>query len=70
MNKAKAPSPQALADYIGKEGNWRVVSDIRVRVKIKGARFVYGRLEYLVTPIAGSGDAWVQSVKTDEEDTR
>jgi hypothetical protein len=69
MKKNKLTT-QELAALAGQYGDWTigpVGGLIKVRVKIVDARQVYGRLEYLVTPLKGSGEAWVQSVELDKE---
>lgn len=65
MNKTKPPTTKELAALAGRLGFWRV-SGIRVRVRVNDARYIYGRLEYHITPLMGFGEAWVQSVELDK----
>lgn len=56
-----------LAQNIGGHGVLSVAG-LRVRVKVLDVRQAFGRIDYLVTPIAGSNEKWVQAdgVKLDE----
>jgi hypothetical protein len=36
---------------------------LKVPVTVKDAREVYGRTDYLVTPIGGSGEKWVEAYR-------
>lgn len=49
-----------LADYMGRTGSLRVDS-LRVEVRIADARQVWGRLDLLVSPVAGQGAEWVSA---------
>lgn len=51
-------SVSELVSLIGKEV---VLSTdgLKIKVKIKDARHAFGRTDVLVTPVAGSGEAWV-----------
>lgn len=37
-----------------------VMNDLTIEVKITDARNRYGHLDLLVTPVAGSGEKWVE----------
>jgi hypothetical protein len=56
-----------LAKYINREGDWQT-GELRVRVKIVDVKKAYGRLDYRITPIAGSGEQWIngEAVKLDK----
>lgn len=40
---------------------------LKIRVRILDARQNYGRTDFLVEPVAGSGEAWVQEAKLESE---
>lgn len=46
--------------YIKKEG-------LQIKVEIVGEREIFGRLEYLVTPVYGVGEIWVLASNVSEE---
>jgi hypothetical protein len=39
------------------------MGELQVRCKIENVRVVYGRLDYKVTPVHGSGEVWVSDNK-------
>ena len=47
-----------LAEFIGRTGLLSM-DKIAVEVRAHDAREVYGRLDILVAPVAGTGQAWV-----------
>lgn len=47
-----------LAQAIGKRGRL-MESGLAFHVEIRDVREVYGRLDYLVIPVAGDGSKWV-----------
>jgi len=55
-----------LRQYLGKKATLPVQKnresgyDLTMRVLVRDARVVYGRVELLVEPLAGSGTAWVK----------
>jgi hypothetical protein len=49
-----------LADHIGRTGSLRV-GELKIDVRIADARQVWGRLDYLVSPVAGQGAEWVSA---------
>lgn len=40
------------------------MGELRVEVVVLDVRTVFGRTDYLVTPVAGSGTTWVDSDRT------
>lgn len=50
-----------LAQTVGKVGLLKVAGTaLQFEVKVSDARYRYGHLDYLVTPLAGSGETWHQ----------
>lgn len=47
-----------LAKYIGRKG-WLRIEGFNMAVEVKDVRHVWGRIDVLVSPVAGSGDNWV-----------
>ena len=50
-----------LLAVINKEG-FITTGGLRVDVKVTDVKQSYGRTRYLVTPLAGEGEVWVESV--------
>ena len=50
---------EELATHVGREGLLSMGGAIAIEVKSLDAREVYGRLDILVEPVAGTGKAWV-----------
>jgi hypothetical protein len=51
-----------MAALIGRQGTLRVQREgFTVRVRILDVRVSYGRRDFLVEPVDGSGRAWVQA---------
>lgn len=48
---------------IGKRATLTTTEGLAIEVRVVDARQAYGRLEYLVTPIHGKGEAWVTPAK-------
>ena len=48
-----------LAEFVGKEGILVHIAHLGILVRSLDAREVYGRLDILVEPVAGTGEAWV-----------
>ena len=44
------------------DSDWRIwkVGKLDVYVRVIQVRSVYGRTDYLITPVAGSGEQWVR----------
>lgn len=53
--------PFTPADYKDRTGTWRSPQGITVPIICKNARRAYGRIELLITPEGGEGEAWVQA---------
>lgn len=52
----------SLGAVIGSTGSLHSEGyDLTFRVHIKDAREVWGRTDYLVTPVAGTGEKWVSA---------
>ena len=49
-----------MATLVGQEGLLRV-ERLQVQVRVVDVRTVYGRLQLLVEPVAGSGQQWVDA---------
>lgn len=54
------PTAAELVSVINSNG-FLTVDEFRIKVKIKDARTVFGRTDYLVEPIEGEGEKWVSS---------
>lgn len=52
-----------LSDYIGRTGDWTVNAGagVSVKVTVEDARVMFGRVDFLITPVAGSGTQWIDS---------
>jgi len=52
-----------LTRVLGKEGTLRGNRDnpLTVGVRVKDARIRFGRMDFLVSPLSGSGEVWVES---------
>lgn len=48
-----------LSAYVGKKGLLNFGGTIAIEITSKDAREVFGRLDVLVEPVAGTGEAWV-----------
>jgi hypothetical protein len=48
-----------LARYLGQSGTLTTAEGLSVAVSIIDARNMFGRIDLLVTPEAGEGQAWV-----------
>lgn len=55
------------AKIIGKKGSVWAFGDIHVDVKVKDYKQAYGKSRWLVEPLKGSGEAWVETVRVDEK---
>lgn len=54
-----------LQKYIGKKGIMKV-NGLEIDVKIIDAKFSYGNYRYLVTPVSGKGEVWIEKVTVKE----
>ena len=51
-----------IEKFVGKKGYIVIIGGMMVDVKIKDVKNSYGRTRYLVTPVQGSGEAWVENI--------
>ena len=65
-----------LSEWIGREVWWHVVppdrrsrsiedQDVVIQARVLDVRTAYGRLDFKVQPVHGSGEAWVSSKYVD-----
>ena len=47
--------------YIGRNADVRVEQTLRIRCIIVDVRSAFGRVDYLISPVSGSGSQWVAS---------
>lgn len=52
-----------MAKFIGQEAFWEPMSGFRVPVKILDVRLAFGRIDYRVEPVGGSGAVWMSGVR-------
>jgi hypothetical protein len=54
-------SIKEMAEAIGRLASWNPAADaaLSVDVRIQDVRRAYGRTDYLITPVAGTGETWV-----------
>lgn len=57
-------SVRKLAELIGETRRLRT-GGLRVDVVVRDVREVFGRVDYLVSPVAGSGGCWVSFDRLD-----
>lgn len=50
-------------EFVGKRGTIVCNLSLTVEVKITDVRKIYGKTQYLVTPVAGKGERWVEDVE-------
>jgi hypothetical protein len=50
-----------LARDIGAQAEMRIENGLRIIVTVQNTRQAWGRIDYLVTPVYGSGSTWVSS---------
>lgn len=55
------PIPFKPEDYKDRTGTWKPPVGVIVPIICKDARRAYGRIELLITPEGGEGEAWVQA---------
>jgi hypothetical protein len=58
----------SLAIFVGCTGQLRS-GDLWVDIRIKDARKVWDRTDFLVTPAAGTGEQWVSADRVNNLDT-
>lgn len=49
-------------DFVGKKVLVNLGLSVKVEVKILDVKNTYGRTRYLITPISGTGEMWVETV--------
>lgn len=54
-------SVRELARMIGKKALWKA-GTMAIEVEILDVRIVYGRVQYLIRPVSGSGEDWTETV--------
>ena len=54
-------APREIAELLDKQASIELLPGVTFRVTIKDGRAAYGRLDVLVTPEAGEGEAWVSA---------
>jgi len=50
---------------VGKVADWKPRPEVTVEVIIEDVRNNWGRIDYLITPVAGTGYIWTQSQMVD-----
>ncbi len=50
-----------IEKYVGKKGTI-FAGGLTVEVEVKDVKLAWGKERYLVAPIAGSGEVWVESI--------
>ena len=50
-----------LAAIIGREADFEVTPNLTIRVVVRDVRQRFGRTDYEVSPVSGSGTQWVDS---------
>lgn len=53
---------ELIKKYVGKNATI-ALGGLEVEVKIKEVKMMYGKNQYLVSPLKGTGEKWVNSVK-------
>lgn len=53
---------ELIDKYVGKKATVVCDLSLTIEVKILDVKMSYGRERYLVTPVAGSGERWVEAV--------
>jgi len=56
-----------LVARVGQRAHMAVYDDMDVAVVVKDARHNFGRVDYLVVPVSGRGEAWVQGGRLEWE---
>lgn len=60
MERSLMTTAQAM-QLIGTEANWSAGNGLSFRVVVKDYKQAYGSQRYLVSPVNGQGETWVQS---------
>ena len=61
MSPRKQLSADELHSFIGRAGQYQARAGMTVAVTVTNARESYGRLDLLVAPVAGTGEAWIST---------
>jgi len=48
---------------LGRKANW-IVRGIKVRVQLHDVKDIFGRIRFLISPVEGEGEKWVDISKT------
>ncbi len=59
---------EELAKLVGRSATL-TVGELRVEVTVTDVRANFGRTDYLITPVTGSGQAWVSQTSITLEET-
>lgn len=57
--RRKLLTAEELRSFIGRSGSYQAREGITFDVIVQDAREAYGRLDLLVSPVAGKGQAWI-----------
>jgi hypothetical protein len=57
-----------LAGLIGRKGSVRMDGGLSVDVEVRDARTRFGIMDYLIAPLAGGGEAWVEARRVELEE--
>lgn len=49
-------------EFVGKKATIVCNLSLKVEVQVVDVRTIYGKTQYLVTPVAGSGERWVEDI--------
>jgi hypothetical protein len=61
-SRGSADTALSLIKPVGKTGEYSIPGkDLWIEVEILDTRHSWGRTEYLITPVSGSGSVWVAS---------
>ncbi len=52
-----------IENCVGNTGHI-TMGKLKIKVKIKAVKNVYGRTRFLVTPMEGTGETWTEKVET------
>ena len=51
-----------LLQNIGKEASVNI-GELKVSVKILDVKMSYGKTRFLITPLSGSGEVWIENIE-------
>ena len=52
-----------VEEFVGKKALYKMNLSLTIEVKVLDVRKIYGKEQYLIAPIAGSGERWVEDIK-------